>query len=80
MEAELSDQEDLQGYNERDIELDNLKTIIVALNQKVKAKEDLESEVDLLRQRVQNQDQERVAMLQRIEESSQEIKDLQQKN
>ena len=32
----------LQGLNERDIEMDNLKTIIVALNQKVKAREDLE--------------------------------------
>ena len=33
-----------QSYdiNERDIELDNLKTIIVALNQKVKSKEELE--------------------------------------
>ena len=29
--------------NERDIEMDNLKTIIIALNQKVKAKDDLES-------------------------------------
>ena len=32
--------------SERDIEIDNLKTIIIALNQKVKAKDDLEKRID----------------------------------
>jgi hypothetical protein len=31
-----------QGLNERDIEMDNLKTIIIALDQKVKSRDDLE--------------------------------------
>jgi len=31
--------------NEREMELDNLKTIIIALNQKVKSRDDLEKEL-----------------------------------
>lgn len=80
VDPELSDEGEISGYNERDIELDNLKTIIVALNQKVKSKEDLESEIELMRERIEDQDKERVIMQQRIEESSNEIKELQVKN
>jgi hypothetical protein len=39
----------LSGLNERDIEMDNLKTIIVALNQKVKSRDDLHKQVSDLK-------------------------------
>jgi hypothetical protein len=43
----------LSGINERDIEMDNLKTIIIALNQKVKSKEDLESQLSDMKQQLE---------------------------
>ena len=41
-----SDYQEVESkLNEKELEIDNLKTIIIALNQKVKAKDDLEQEL-----------------------------------
>lgn len=36
--------------NSKEVEIDNLKTIIIALNQKVKAKDDIERELNQLKE------------------------------
>jgi hypothetical protein len=38
----VPDQQTPPDMNSRDVEIDNLKTIIIALNQKVKARDDIE--------------------------------------
>ena len=61
--------------NERDIELDNLRTIIVALNQKVKAREDIEKQFKDLKKHQAAIMEGREELRLQIEDNSQSFKD-----
>ena len=45
--------------NEQMVEIDNLKSIIIALNQKNTAKEDVSNELDLMRQKYEESENAR---------------------
>lgn len=66
--------------NERDVEMDNLKTIIIALNQKVKAKDDLENQLELLQKNLNQSEEAREELRQQIEMSAQTLQQNQVKN
>lgn len=68
------------SVQEREIELDNLRTIIVALNQKVKARDDIDKQFKELKKHqaavVEGRDELRMQM----EENAQAFKEQQMKN
>lgn len=66
--------------NEREIELDNLRTIIVALNQKVKARDDIEKQFKELKKHQASVVEGREELRMQIEENSQSFKEQQMKN
>lgn len=60
--------------------MDNLKTIIIALNQKVKSKEDLESQVNEARKMIESGDQAREDLRISLEDQAGIVQDNQTKN
>jgi DNA repair exonuclease SbcCD ATPase subunit len=48
--GKVPDQQTSQDLNSREVEVENLKTIIIALNQKVKARDDIEQELNQLKE------------------------------
>lgn len=60
--------------------MDNLKTIIIALNQKVKAKEDLENHLNGIQQQVENANEGREQLKKELEESAKQVQEHQLKN
>ena len=70
-----SEQTDLSYLNERDMELDNLKTIIIALNQKVKSRDDLEKELQECKKNIKISDNARDELREQIEENTVSLND-----
>ena len=66
--------------NERDVEMDNLKTIIIALNQKVKSRDDLERELAECQKNIKLCEDARGDLRAQIEESTEAIREHQNKN
>jgi len=66
--------------NERDVEMDNLKTIIIALNQKVKSRDDLEKELTECQRNIKVCEEARAELRAQIEESTEAIREHQNKN
>lgn len=70
-----SEQTDYSYLNERDMELDNLKTIIIALNQKVKSRDDLEKELQECKKNIKISDNARDELREQIEENTVSLND-----
>ena len=63
-----------------DLEVDNLRTIIIALNQKVKAKEDIEQEYELTKAALDSAQQTNSELHAQIQVAADEVADFQAKN
>ena len=58
---------------EPELEIQSLKTIVVALSQKLKAQEVVEQQVDMMKQNLDESEESRKTMQKQIEEMSQQI-------
>lgn len=74
------DQELIRGLSEKEIELEHLKTVIVALNQKVEVVEDIKTDLSTTTRRFKDSEMAREDLQKSIIETSETIRIEKEKN
>ena len=70
----------LQGISEKEVEIEHLKTVIVALDEKLKVIDAVRADLALSQQLVKESEQARVALQEHMKQTAQQIKEEATKN
>lgn len=76
----ILDKELIKGLSEKEVELEHLKTVIVALNEKLKVKEDLEEDLKNNRKLLEESEMARKELQQNLENASRRADEEAEKN